>query len=319
LYAELPALLELTERVGRDQHAAVVIIHTLGVGFSLEMGDFEQADRLLERSGKVAAEANNPMLRWLQAIYRCTRLQASATGDDVEQAATVALQQGEDAGQPDAFAWFATQIGMARILQGRAAEIAELARQQVVDNPGLPAWRAALADILVRAGELDQAAGLVGELMDDPTSAFPNDNAWLTGQCILGRAVSAVGTPGQAARQYEVLLPYAGRVVCSGSVIWGSVILQLANLAARAGWTDKAEQHFADAVSLHTRLQTPIWLAESNLNWGRFVLGSGETDRARGMLTQAQGTATEMGAADIASAAAALLAEGARGAGHLDL
>lgn len=307
LAAELPAMLELAERIGDTQQ--IVLVCSGGFVHSLEVGDLDRADSLLERLGKIAAEVNNPMFRWLEANYRCGRLMVSASGDEIERSATRTLEIGQDAGQPDAFVWFAPQFWFARAAQGRLAEILDLVRRQITENPGLPAWRAGLAVTLVRIGEQGEAADLVAEMMVDSSSVFPNDPVWLFGHAALGEAVASVGTPEQAAEEYARLAPYAGRIPYVGVCTTMSVSRVLANLAARAGRSELAEEHFARAKEEHERLGAPEWLARTELEWGRFLLDAGEPNRARTLLAQAREGAERMGAADVVLAAKSLLAE----------
>ena len=261
----------------------------------------------LERMEQIADETNNPSFRWMVASYRCARMMLSSTGDEIETAATQALQLGQDSGQPDAFIMFASQFAAARLHQGRIAEIIGLIRQQVAENPGLPGWRASLAASLARIGEDEEARRVVEDLMADPGDPFPDDGLWLVAQTYLGEAVSTVGSPVQAARQYEILAPFVGWIPGTGTFVKRSVTLDLATLAARAGRSEIAERHFADAAAQHTRLSAPIWLAETNLRWGQFLLDGGDTERARILLTRARDTAARMGCVDLAAMASDLL------------
>ena len=306
LVAAHPALLELAERIG-DLHE-VVLVCSFGFPSSVEMGDLERADRLLDRIGKIAAEVNNPVFQWLEASFRCGYLMMRATGEEIEEAAQAALEIGQEAGQPDAFIWFAAELYGARAAQGRLAEILDLVRQQTVDNPSLPVWSAILANTLVRLDEQQEARVILDGLTADASDAFPNDFTWLLGHSFLGEAVAAVGTAKQAAREYGVLAPYAGRVPFVGPIIRPSVSLELALLAARADWPERAEEHFAEAHAQHVTLGAPGWLARTRLEWGRFLLDTGATDRARTLLAQARDGAEEMEAPDVVKAADSLLA-----------
>jgi hypothetical protein len=276
---------------------------------SLELGQIEHADRLLDRADQIATDANVPLFRWLVAAWKCCRLQLTGTGDEVEAAAAAALELGQETGEPDSFVWYAPQLFMARMAQGRLGEIVDLVRQETANNPGIPIWMAALAMALVRAGEREEAAATVNALMADGSDPFPYDLVWLQGQSLLAEAVAVVGTPEQAARQYEVLAPYADRIPCIGNVTGHSIELDLATLAARVGRRDDAERHFAAADAAHVRVDAPVWLARTRLEWGRFLLAGGrEGDRARALLTDARDLATRVGAADVRAAAEELLA-----------
>jgi tetratricopeptide (TPR) repeat protein len=232
----------------------------------------------------------------------------SGSGDEVERSALTALEIGQDAGQPDAFVWFAPQVWFARGAQGRLAEVLDLVRQQIADNPGLPAWLAGLAVTLVRIGEPDEAAELVAAMMADSSKVFPYDPIWLFGHTSLGEAVACVGTPEQAAEEYARLAPYADRIPYVGVCTAMSVNRVLGNLAARAGKRELADEHFARAKAEHERLGAPEWVARTELEWGRFLLDGGEPERARALLAKSLEGARRIGAADVARAAGSLLA-----------
>jgi DNA-binding SARP family transcriptional activator len=307
LVAELPELLALAERTGDAEQILVVC----GRGFlhSVQMGELREADRLLERIGRLADDVDHPMFRWMEAIYSCSRLTVTATGAEIEQAALKALQIARNAGQPSLYTWFAPQLFAARWSEGRLAEIVDLVRQVTTDNPGLPAFRAALALTCALVGQREEAASIVDDLMVDPAKAFPQNLAWLFGHSVLAEAVAEVGTAEQAAREYALLAPYAGRVPSTGHVARPSVSLALATLAAGAGWPDKAEQHFSAAHEQHERLGATGWLARTQLGWARFVLEAAEPDRALALLARAREGAEEMGVADVVTAVDKLLSE----------
>ena len=270
------------------------------------MADLAAADRMLSRMQQLAEEVGTPVLRWMAATYRCARMMVSASGDDIERAAIAAFEIGQESGQVDALLWFAPQLFVARMAQGRLGEIIDLCRQQTADS-GLPAWRGGLALCLLRSGEGVEARSIIDDVLRDESDPFPKDLVWLPGHSFVGEVVGAVGTPAQARHEYEVLAPYAGRVPFAGNVAFPGVDLRLATLAVRAESSDAAERHFADADALHSRLDAPIWLAETRLAWGRFLLER-ERDRALPLLQSARELADRMGAADIRQAADELLA-----------
>ena len=116
-------------------------------------------------------------------------------------------------------------------------------------------------------GEHDEAASIIDSLMTDPSSAFPQDVAWLVAHSVLSEAISVSrARRTRPPREYRVLDPYGGRVPAMGNVTRPSVTLALATLAARAGWEEQAEQRFAEAVELHRQLGATGRLARTQLN-----------------------------------------------------
>jgi DNA-binding SARP family transcriptional activator len=305
LVRDLPGLVELAERAGDAEKLARVCL--AGSSHYLEMGDLAEANLLIARVGRLAAELENPVFGWMVAHQRCRTLTMTGTGDQIEQAALDALHIGEEGGQPDLPVWFAPQLFLARWSQGRLRETVELISGVLRDTPGLAAWRATLALALVAADEREEAAAVVNELMVDPVRAFPQDVVWLAAHSVLAEAVAAVGSADQAAEEYEVLEPYAGRVPCLFMVARPGVDLWLGALAARAGRRTDAQHHLSSAHRQHQELGAPVWAARTELEWARTLLADREVARARELLTSARAAAERLGAADIAAAAAALL------------
>ncbi len=299
LVADLPAFLDLAERVGDAQK--LFLVYGLGARHCMEMGDLEQTDGLLERIGRLAAQVDNPFFRWLDANYRCCRTTVTGTGDEIEDAALAAFQIGQEAGQPDSLVWFAPQLFVARWSQGRLAEVADSIRQ-FAEAGGIAAWRAASALTLAQGGELAEARSIIDGLMGGPADAFPPDVAWLLAHSVLAEVVALVGTDEQAAAEYRLLVPYAGRVPCLGNITRPSITLELAMLAVRAGWDEEADRKFSDAHDQHQRLGAGAWLARTQFEWARFLLGVDEPDRANVLLAEAKEGAAHMGAADVTEA-----------------
>lgn len=305
LAAEFPELLVLAERVGDPQQVAFVC----GVGSShfTEMGDLAEADRLTALVDLHARELDTPFWHWMVANRHSCQISVSGTGDELETAAVHALNLGEAARQPDLLTWFGPVLFGARWGQGRLAEVAGLASQAADETPALAGWRAASALALAAAGDQQQAAAIVGELMADPESCFARNLAWLLSHSVLAEAVACVGSRQHAAREYQLLAPYAGRIPSILSVARPGVNLWLALLAAHAGRPDRAERHFGAAHEQHLRIAAPLWLARTQFEWGRFLLGQGSAERARGLLAEARDGARQTGSADVAAAATELL------------
>jgi len=305
LVEDLPALVELAERVGDAQQLARVCIG--GAAHWIEMGALDEADRLLQRVAQLAEDLESPLFRLMDAHQRCRGLTITGTGDEIEQAALAALKIGEDAGQPDIAAWFVPELFAARWSQGRLGETLPLIRNVVELTPGLAVWPATLALAHLALGERDEAVRLVNELMTDAASVFPRDLVWMTGHSVLAEAVAAVGTPEQAAQEYALLAPYAGRIPCVFNVARPGVNHWLGALAAHANRAEEAERHFAAAYEQHGQLGAPVWLARTQLEWGRRLATAGDTERARVLLTRARAGAARIGATDIALRADELL------------
>ncbi|MFZ0665424.1 MAG: BTAD domain-containing putative transcriptional regulator [Acidimicrobiales bacterium] len=307
LLGEAPSLIALAERCGdAPQQAAVCAITAIHY---VQFAELEIAESLLERIDQLAKEFNHPFLRWIHANHRCWDQTIHGTGNQIEAAALEALHLGQAAGQADALTWFAPELFAARWAQGRLAEMVPLIDRLASGSPLLPAWQAGLAVSCISAGDHKRAASIVDDLIAKRESVFPQDVAWLLGHSVLAEAVAAVGTPEQAGLEYKMLFPYAGRIPNLAMVARPAVSLWLAMLAARAGWTEAATAHFSDAMHEHERIDAHVFLAFTQLEWGKFLLRQGETEVGRAVLTEAEKAAVRLGSAGIANAGAALLAQ----------
>jgi len=75
---------------------------------------------------------------------------------------------------------------------------------------------------------------------------------------------------------------------------------------------DQAEQWFATAHDIHTKLQAPFWTATGQLDHAELCLArraEGDLPRARDLVAAASATAVEYGCAGLSKRAAALLTE----------
>ena len=90
LVREIPGLFALAERVGDVQQLAAVCFGS--AAHCVEMGALDEADRLIERVGQLAADLENPLFRWMAAHQRCRSLTVTGTGDEIEEAALAALE-----------------------------------------------------------------------------------------------------------------------------------------------------------------------------------------------------------------------------------
>src|SRR5436309_890930 len=102
--------------------------------------------------------ATRPRARGCSRCSRWSSHSSSTTGawlallrgglGSAETLAGEAIQIGADAGQSDAYMLYGGQLQEIRLYQGRGGELIELLEQGVAANPGIPAWRAALAQTL---------------------------------------------------------------------------------------------------------------------------------------------------------------------------
>ena len=234
------------------------------------------------------------LLRWLAAVYRCAHIQAVGTGDDVEAAANEALARGEEANEPDTFLWYAPQLLTARMMQGRVAEVMEVVRQGAA-NPGLPIWRPVFARMLLYVGEVDEATEVMGAAARRGRSRSLRRDV-VARPHVLGRGrVHASGHPNRRPSSIDAWRPSRDGWPASARPS-----------TTPPRWSSRRWQHervnptWPPSISpppttSTCRMNSPFWVAETELAWGRFLLDSGDTGRGRELLRSATERAEEHG------------------------
>jgi hypothetical protein len=162
-------------------------------------------------------------------------------------------ERGRLAGHPDAAGWHGAHLFAIRWYQGRVAELLPML-QELVRSPALGAagdvHLAALAVAAAAAGDRRRAAGAVARLRQDDRARPSRSSAWLVSMYGVVEAAYRLDDEEACADAYERLRPFAGRLVVAGPGIacLGSVRHTLGMAALGAGATDRAIEHFREAV-----------------------------------------------------------------------
>jgi DNA-binding SARP family transcriptional activator/tetratricopeptide (TPR) repeat protein len=247
-----------------EDHRAIADALDWVAADAYELGDrtsFTDAvtrQRGLARDGAVA-------LWWRACVWDA--VVATTAGDltAAEGHATGALASWDGEPAPDALEAFGAQLCMIRLLQGRAAEVVELADQAVdraPDNAGMLGPRAL---VLAAAGRLDEATKLVAWLARDGLDRVPQDSQWLLNLVALAEASVRVGDPGAMEACAAALGPLADRfaALAGPGVVWGSVAHQLGLVALAQGRPAEAVAHLERACELEEAFGARPWLARS--------------------------------------------------------
>jgi tetratricopeptide (TPR) repeat protein len=220
-----------------------------------------------------------------------------------EAAAALAGQVSEQArriGMPDAERLTMTVRGLIDAEQGderSGAAAAEVFDQMARRFPG-HLYEATLARILAVLGRTSEAAALLERLL--PQTLAASGPRWLGAITDLSAVAAEVGGQAAAARLYEALLPYQGRLVIWGgaNAVNGPASHYLGLLAARLGRTDDAVTHFEDAIGLAERTGARPALARGLVELGETLTrrgGDGDARRAADLLRRGRGLAGELG------------------------
>jgi tetratricopeptide (TPR) repeat protein len=279
------------------------------VGVSLEAGDRDELDCGFRVMEEVVAEVGQPFLRWVATYQGSWRALLASDTVGAERLALEALQLGNDSGQPEAAGLFGLQLLWVRAYQGRLGELIAFAAQTVADNPGNHGARAGLAYAYCEVDQVEEARAL----LDAETAAGfvrPVNWGWLPDMTLWAAVASEVGDAEAAAVLGDRLAPWHDQVPYTGASVHGAVAMYCGGLARVLGRDREAEIYFAEALKINEHLQAPFFVAHTNLEWARLLVGrrdEGDLDRARAQLKEALNLAQEYGFGTVERRAAALL------------
>jgi hypothetical protein len=273
------------------------------------LADLAEFDRSLDHVTTLAAELRQPMLLWMASYARTGRLLLAGRLDDAEHALMETRQLGVRAGQPDAHLFFGAQRYQLRFEQGRLSELAGRLGQ-ALEERDQPVIRAYVALAYCELDRIEHArrafAPLAARVGDLPVNiVWPELTSLSAAVCYSLRDRTL------AARLHALLEPYAGLLVGSALLWWGSISHYLGLLATTLEHYDEAEARFAAAQTVHEQFAAPTWLARTRLEWAGMLLirrQPGDDERARHLLGQALHTAGQLGLATIERKAVDLLA-----------
>lgn len=259
-----------------------VVATTQAICSHLELGAHDRARRLLAGVVDDVHSMQVPRLAWFVSGWGVLFDIMAGRLDDAERSAGAALGAWEDGTHPDAISAYGAQLLTVRLLQGRHAEVVELADAGLVGEPDNTAYLAVRAfgcvdsdpsDARRRLDELRVAVG--NGLRDDvllvPTLAFVAETAHrLSGagnrdaehddaehdDVELGRHLIAAIEP---FRDLHVVVNVFG----SGGFYWGSLRHALGLAHDLAGDAENAARCLTTAAEIHRRVGADAFTARS--------------------------------------------------------
>ncbi len=274
-------------------------------------GDLVEVDTNLAVEIRIAAETGLAPARWSAASQSAWRELLAGHIEEAEQAAEEAFRIASESGDPNALSFYAGQIYLIRRDQGRLGEIIELIEQTMAENPQFPAFRAALAHGLCEVDRLDEARLAFEPLVTSRFAGFPFDLGWLTSMSACAEVAGYLEHRSAATLLVTLLAPWRDQLAFTGITCTGSVARSLGVALATCGRFDEAGEAFEQAAAVHERIEAPIELARTRLNWASMLTNRrqpGDLDRARALLDAALTTASSLGLATIERQAQTLLA-----------
>jgi len=295
------------ERVGDPVLLYWAANHRLNV--SACAGNIGEMDRCLKIVASAAERLDRPTLNWVYTYVCATRAMIAGDAEMAERLANRALQIGTDGSEPDTDIIYSGQILIVSWQRGVLGELVALIEQGIIDNPGLPAFGAALATALVEDERIDDAR----HLLEEPNVAnfdLPMDQAWLTGMTLYAEAAIECRHPRSAATLVDRLAPFADQLSFNPSTTEGPVSHYLGGLCTVLGNYDEANAHFAQSAAFCDLVGAKFFSARTQLLWGKLLLERqtpGDADRTRSLFASAHRTAVAHGYGTVERRAAAAL------------
>jgi hypothetical protein len=217
-----------------------------------------QAERTLRELHERAAALSGRHAAYIASVMDVMLLQREGRLAEAEAAAEAAFAVGMDVGDADAVAYYGGQLVAMRWIQGRAAEVLELAAETEASPTITPlnqAFTASMASLAAAAGELERARAalsrLAGGLQD-----IHQSSAWLVTLFSVVEAAYMLGDAEIATEAASLMAPYADLPVVGslGVSCVGSVRRSLGLAAVTAGDLDGGIALLETAVVDNERL-----------------------------------------------------------------
>jgi len=195
--------------------------------------------------------------------------------------------------------FFSVLIFTLRREQGRLKELGPALAQFMRTNSAT-AWGPGLALLHVELGRLTEARAAFDRLAEKDFDDLPRDGRWTTCLAYLVEVCAALGDTGRAASLYQLLLPYADRVLVLGGgvVCTGAASRHLGLLAMTMGRWSEAERHFEDALATNAKIGALLPLAHTRHDYAAMLLSRGargDCERAIAMLQSSLERSQELG------------------------
>jgi DNA-binding CsgD family transcriptional regulator/tetratricopeptide (TPR) repeat protein len=279
---------------------------------SITVGDLDEARLLAARHQALSARVGQPLFRVLNLQGHALLALGEGRFAEAESLAEEADIFARFLSGNDAAGGYGVQVFSIRREQGRLDEARPLVEAVARFDQAGSTWRPALAVLYAELGWHDDAARELAFLAADGFAAVPRDSLWWGSLSYLADACVALGDREVAAAVYRELAPARGLVVQVGNLLaaYGAVDRYLGALSALLGRDRDAESHFESALRIDRRAGMPVWLARTQVAYGRFLAGRArprDLERAAAMLRAGYDTARSCGMTRVAEEAAGLV------------
>ncbi|MCZ7528232.1 MAG: AAA family ATPase [Acidimicrobiia bacterium] len=222
----------------------------------------------LERLEEIAAVVKEPTRDWSMCYLRAAIGHLHGRLDASEEEISRSLGFAGAVSESRVLAVYTGQLLGIRADQDRLGELIPAVEQLVDDQPGVPAWHAAMALVAAASGDRRRVRREFDVISVGDFAPLPKDFIWTAAMFVLGRAVASVGDGDRSRRAYRCLAPLAGRMSWFGTGTYGPIDQVLGELARAMGDSSGAREHFDAATRIARRLDAPVFAARAEVRLG---------------------------------------------------
>ena len=294
--SEVDELIELSQGINDDEMKARAF--STDVYVSAELGQRTRLDRSLAALTELG-EVRQRLQIQLVARHGAAML-AILDGDfaAAETLAREALELGRLIHGSQVEGVYGIQMFSIRREQDRLAEVAQVVKHFIDENPDEKMWLPGFALIAADLGFEEPARRRLRELAETGFD-MPFDAKRSASLSYVAEVAALLGDAETAARLYELMSVYQHMTITAGivTVCYGAASRYLGMLAATLGEFDKAEAHFEHALEMNTAIGARPWLAHTKAEYALLLRrrgGKGVSERAEVLANEAWEIAAEL-------------------------
>ena len=252
----------LGRRAGDDE--ATLLGHRLRIVALLESGDIPVLDREILAFTALAERHRVPVVRWYVPLFAGMRALMLGDLETALRHCDEAERIGALAGSDNSVQLAGTQRLAIAAEQGTVADYHELVlgvvEPYLARNPTMAGPWALLAGMSSATGDLVSSRRALDALGRLDFASSERDSEWLGTLAAAADAALLLQDTASAARIYELMAPYAGRLVVDGiaAACLGAVDDVLARLARLLGRPADARRHAEASFALYYRVGMPL-------------------------------------------------------------
>jgi DNA-binding SARP family transcriptional activator len=263
-----------------DVRAQANGLHQLAL-VQLERAELERFDATFARLQKLCERAHWWFLDMFCVLWRGMRAMLADELSAVEPLTEELLSHA--GGSADVTNLYLGQLFTLRREQRRSGELLPALDEAVRLNPGVSAFRCALAIALSEAGDSERARAELSLLIADDFALIGRDMTWSTHVASIAEVAASVRDRHAAAIVWPRLLPYGGTLLVGskGMASYGAADRLIGWLAATLGDFEESERRFDAAVRLERRIGSRLLVARTKESWASALRLRGGVKDAR--------------------------------------